>query len=289
MLTHRLLALGFDVCHDPRDKKKSYGALVATMDIKMSSDFFSAVQPHCSGEELSNQLSLDIVKAIKQYRDENNALPERICMFRDGVGEGQIEYLIEHELNAINEQLKEVYANAGVVGGPRFLFVIVSKRINTRFFANRANPPAGTVVDDVITLPERWDMLSILPNNYENTMNRYFCSFQLRLFPCIAIGSRRHCGAHKLQRHSWHVWYDSWSCANAHIQIYVSLRKFANPSTPSGWDRFQPFFSFCFQFNWSGTVRVPALCQYAHKLAFLVSQSLHQRPASDLERKLYFL
>lgn len=151
----RLMSLGFDVCHDPKDKRKSYGALVATMDIKTSPEFFSAVQPHSSGEELSNQLSLDIVKAIKQYRDMNNALPEKICMFRDGVGEGQIEYVVEHELKAINEQLKEVYANAGVLGGPKFIFIIVSKRINTRLFANQANPPPGTVCDNVITLPER--------------------------------------------------------------------------------------------------------------------------------------
>lgn len=29
-------------------------------------------------------------------------------------------------------------------------------------------------------------------------------------------------------------------------------------------------------FNWSGTVAVPAPCQYAHKLAFLTAQSLHR-------------
>lgn len=150
-----LMTMGFDVCHDPKDKRKSYGALVATMDIKTSPEFFSAVQPHTSGEELSNQLALDVIKAIKQYRDMNNALPERICMFRDGVGEGQIEYVFEHELNAINEQLKEVYANAGVTAGPKFIFIIVSKRINTRFFHNKANPNPGTVVDSVVTLPER--------------------------------------------------------------------------------------------------------------------------------------
>lgn len=42
-------------------------------------------------------------------------------------------------------------------------------------------------------------------------------------------------------------------------------------------------------YNWSGTVRVPAPCQYAHKLAFLVSQTLHRPPHRELETILHFL
>ena len=35
--------------------------------------------------------------------------------------------------------------------------------------------------------------------------------------------------------------------------------------------------------------QVPAPCQYAHKLAFLVGQSLHKNPAEELENQLYYL
>ena len=42
-------------------------------------------------------------------------------------------------------------------------------------------------------------------------------------------------------------------------------------------------------YNWPGTVRVPAPCQYAHKLAFLVGESLHMEPGSKLEDTLYYL
>lgn len=41
---------------------------------------------------------------------------------------------------------------------PKFTFVVVTKRINTRLFhqgKNLTNPPPGTVVDDRITCPER--------------------------------------------------------------------------------------------------------------------------------------
>ncbi|XP_047656361.1 piwi-like protein 1 isoform X2 [Tachysurus fulvidraco] len=42
-------------------------------------------------------------------------------------------------------------------------------------------------------------------------------------------------------------------------------------------------------YNWQGIVRVPAPCQYAHKLAFLVGQSIHKEPNVNLDDLLYYL
>jgi aubergine-like protein len=42
-------------------------------------------------------------------------------------------------------------------------------------------------------------------------------------------------------------------------------------------------------FNWPGTIRVPAPCLYAHKLSFLVGQSLHKEPRIELADRLFFL
>ncbi|CAF3532884.1 unnamed protein product [Rotaria socialis] len=42
-------------------------------------------------------------------------------------------------------------------------------------------------------------------------------------------------------------------------------------------------------YNWPGTIRVPAVCQYAHKLAFLAAQSLHTQPHESLADKLFYL
>lgn len=42
-------------------------------------------------------------------------------------------------------------------------------------------------------------------------------------------------------------------------------------------------------YNWCGSVAVPAVCQYAHKLAFLVSQFIHNQPHNMLEGRLYYL
>ena len=42
-------------------------------------------------------------------------------------------------------------------------------------------------------------------------------------------------------------------------------------------------------FNWAGTIRVPAPCQYAHKIAFLVGQAVHAAPHPSLSNLLHFL
>uniref|UniRef100_A0AAQ4QE31 Piwi like RNA-mediated silencing 1 n=1 Tax=Gasterosteus aculeatus aculeatus TaxID=481459 RepID=A0AAQ4QE31_GASAC len=42
-------------------------------------------------------------------------------------------------------------------------------------------------------------------------------------------------------------------------------------------------------YNWQGIVRVPAPCQYAHKLAFLVGQSIHREPNVKLDELLFYL
>lgn len=41
--------------------------------------------------------------------------------------------------------------------------------------------------------------------------------------------------------------------------------------------------------NWPGTIRVPAPCKYAHRLAFLAGQVLQHEPHARLCNKLFFL
>ncbi|XP_063051233.1 piwi-like protein 2 [Engraulis encrasicolus] len=68
---------------------------------------------------------------------------------------------------------------------------------------------------------------------------------------------------------------------------YISLYNTAN-LTPDHLQRLT--FKMCHLYwNWPGTIRVPAPCKYAHKLAFLTGQSLHSEPDINLADKLYFL
>ncbi len=50
---------------------------------------------------------------------------------------------------------------------PKLCFIIVTKRVNTRFFQQKGtaldNPPPGTVVDDVVTRRERYARTLFVP------------------------------------------------------------------------------------------------------------------------------
>ncbi|KAK7067642.1 Piwi-like protein 1, partial [Halocaridina rubra] len=79
-----------------------------------------------------------------------------VIVYRDGVGEGQIEHVKNHEIASIKQCFELTCSQT-----PKFAFIIVSKRTNNRLFledrGHVGNPLPGTVVDDVITLPERYD------------------------------------------------------------------------------------------------------------------------------------
>uniref|UniRef100_A0A8D2Q4X5 Piwi-like protein 2 n=1 Tax=Varanus komodoensis TaxID=61221 RepID=A0A8D2Q4X5_VARKO len=68
---------------------------------------------------------------------------------------------------------------------------------------------------------------------------------------------------------------------------YICVKNTANLS-PDHMQRLT--FKLCHMYwNWPGTIRVPAPCKYAHKLAFLSGQILHHEPAIELCEKLFFL
>eukprot|EP00092_Neocalanus_flemingeri_P024564 GFUD01026642.1.p1 GENE.GFUD01026642.1~~GFUD01026642.1.p1 ORF type:complete len:216 (+),score=80.19 GFUD01026642.1:86-649(+) len=183
-----------------------------------------------------------ITKALRKYNEINGNLPSRIIMYRDGVGDGQINYVIDHEIASIQSCL----ASAGLPADQvKFTYVIVSKKINTRFFkmgGAPSNPPSGTIVDDVVTLPERYDFFLVSQSVRQGTVNPT----------------------------SYNVIKDTSGLKPDHLQklTYKLTHLY---------------------YNWPGTVRVPAPCQYAHKLAFLVGESLHRQPSEQLEEVLYYL
>jgi len=233
------MVIGYDTYHDSLHKDKSVGAVVASLNPTFTK-FVSMADFHSNQSELTDRMCPAIAKALRKYSSANGCLPERVIMYRDGVGDGQINYVVEHEVAAITNCFKE----AGMEN-VKFTYIIVSKRIQTRLFrmnGKPSNPPSGTVVDDVVTLPERYDFFLVSQSVRQGTVNPT----------------------------SYNVVKDTSGLRPDHIQSLT--------------------YKLChLYYNWPGTVRVPAVCQYAHKLAFLVGNSLHRMPAEGLDDLLYYL
>jgi aubergine len=88
-------------------------------------------------------------------------------------------------------------------------------------------------------------------------------------------------------------WYDFYLVPQHVSQGTVNPTHFniIYDSTGLKADHYQKLsFKLCHMYyNWPGAIRVPAVCQYAHKLAFLVGQSLHKEHHISLADKLYYL
>nr|CAH7761897.1 unnamed protein product [Callosobruchus chinensis] len=147
-----IMIVGYDVCRDTVTKQKSFAGMVASLN-KQLTRYFNFTSEHEQQEELSDNFSSFLVLACHKFKELNGKHPERILIYRDGVGEGQLPYVFDQEIEMIkNKLVTSVYKKPEDL---RMAFVVVSKRINTRIFGDRGNPPPGTVVDDVVTLPER--------------------------------------------------------------------------------------------------------------------------------------
>lgn len=134
------------------------GALVATMDINKSSAFYSTTMSYRDGNEMVENLDKYLVEALAVYKKNIGAFPEKIVMYRDGVGEGQIDTVEAQEVDPIRRTLKRIYGSEDV----KFAYVIVNKRVNARFFKKTGqgqamNPRPGTVIDRTVTIAGRSD------------------------------------------------------------------------------------------------------------------------------------
>lgn len=214
------------------------GAMVGSLDQNFGR-FYSAISHHPSGEELSNNMALQLGHAVSEFRKVNNGkLPSRILIYRDGVGEGQLDFVYNYEVDRIKSTLSAIYGHDNF----RLGFIVVTKRINTRIFYGQKNAPPGTVVDDVITDPLKYDFFLVSQNVHEGTVAPT----------------------------AYNVIEDTLNLSPDKIQLLT--------------------YKFCHMYyNFSGAVRVPAPCQYAHKLAFFISTTIKQPAHQKLQSTLYFL
>jgi len=238
-----LMIAGYDTYHDSSQKGRSVGAFVSSLNPDIT-QWWSRASFHMNSDEMSASLVTHVTEGVRLWMEKNGQPPQRLVIYRDGVSDGMINHVYDFEMTQIKQVLEEKIGKEKI----KLAFIIVTKRLNTRFFTKNeqgpgfANPTPGTVIDDVVTSSMRYDFYVISQSVREGTVapTRY------------------------------NIIEDE---TNFRIDIHQQLA----------------FKLTHLYYNWPGTVRVPAPCQYAHKLAYLVGTHLHKEPHTRLCDKLFYL
>ncbi|XP_035226356.1 piwi-like protein Ago3 [Stegodyphus dumicola] len=238
-----LMVCGLDTYHDMTRGRRSVLAFVASIN-QNRTRWYSMTTMQKAGQEMGDSLKMLFISALRKYFEINHKLPDKIILYRDGVGDGQMDYVAKYEV----EQLTSCFKHFSVDYSPTLSVIVVQKRINTRMYTimpqtnTLENPPPGSILDHTVTRKKWYDFFLISQHVRQGTVS-----------PTHYV-----------------VIYDSSTLKPEHVQrvTYKMTHMY---------------------YNWPGTVRVPAPCQYAHKLAYLVGQNLHKETHVDLCDRLFYL
>ncbi|KAM7332195.1 hypothetical protein ACRRTK_008903 [Alexandromys fortis] len=118
-----------------------------------------------TAEEIVNDLQSCLQAALNSWVANEKQKPQSVVVYRDGVGDGQLQALLEKEVR----QFRKFFTSS-----IKLTFIVVKKRINTRFFVENGdkvtNPPSGTVVDQVVTRKEWYDFYIVSQTSNSGTV-----------------------------------------------------------------------------------------------------------------------
>ncbi|KAK2121265.1 Piwi-like protein 3 [Saguinus oedipus] len=194
----RTMFIGIDCFHDIVNRQKSIAGFVASTNAELTK-WYSQCVIQATGEELVNELQTCLKAALDVWCENESSMPRSIIVYRDGVGDGQLQALLDQEAKQMSTYLKTISPN-------KYDFFIVSQSVKE-----------GTVTPTHYNVI--YDTIGLSPDRVQ------------RLTYCLC-----------------HMYY-----------------------------------------NLPGTIRVPAPCHYAHKLAYLVGQSIHEKPNRSLSTLLFYL
>uniref|UniRef100_A0A673CSI2 Piwi-like protein 1 n=1 Tax=Sphaeramia orbicularis TaxID=375764 RepID=A0A673CSI2_9TELE len=190
------------------------------------------------------------IGALKTYLKFNNCLPSRIIVYRDGVGDGQLHSVVNYEVSQIMD--------------PFYVTTIDSS------IAVMARCPT-------LPLEQLWTPMS----HVQSGMFRSLLPYIHDLLKTVTIFP------HYITRYDFYIVsqaVQTGSVSPTHYNVVFDI----SGLKPDHMQRLT--YKMChLYYNWQGIIRVPAPCQYAHKLAFLVGQSIHRDPSVQLGDLLFYL
>eukprot|EP00993_Chasmostoma_nieuportense_P000991 NODE_190_length_2759_cov_96.849924_g176_i0.p1 GENE.NODE_190_length_2759_cov_96.849924_g176_i0~~NODE_190_length_2759_cov_96.849924_g176_i0.p1 ORF type:complete len:886 (+),score=222.57 NODE_190_length_2759_cov_96.849924_g176_i0:271-2658(+) len=146
--TDGTMVVGIDFHHNKGAEKCSLMGLVASMDIVTMESWQTVVEmPPDEIIAETSQLTAAFAEALTQYRNfHNGRIPERVVVYRNGVGESQFLTVGKQEVAALGRELQNSCP------GAQLCFALTFKNTKARIFADMGNdrydnPAPGTVLD----------------------------------------------------------------------------------------------------------------------------------------------
>ena len=177
-LDPQTILFGIDVTHPSPGSSEtapSIAGVVASVDA-LFSQYPASMRTQKGRVEMVNELEEMIVERLKLWQKRNqNRLPNKVIVYRDGVSEGQYRLVLENELPAFEKAFDKLYG--AKAKHPKISIVVVGKRHHTRFYPTRVedtdgrtgNPMPGTVVDRGVTGEKLFDFFLLAHQGLQGT------------------------------------------------------------------------------------------------------------------------
>jgi eukaryotic translation initiation factor 2C len=177
-LDAQTILFGIDVTHPSpgsSDSAPSIAGVVASVDA-MFSQYPASMRTQEGRKEMVTQLEEMIIERLKLWQKRNqNRLPNKVIVYRDGVSEGQYRIVIEQEYPCFEKAFDKMYGPKK--SHPKISIVVVGKRHHTRFYPTQeadtdgktGNPKPGTIVDRGVTGEKLFDFFLLAHQGLQGT------------------------------------------------------------------------------------------------------------------------
>jgi argonaute-like protein implicated in RNA metabolism and viral defense len=204
------------------------------------SQYYSNYIIQRKGQEIVKEKMNDYLEeAIASFNNLHKGYPTNFVIYRDGVGDAQRDQVLRKEIPQFEEAINKLYNKAS--SKPEITVVVVNKRISQRFFMVDKN---GRKVNP----PPGCIIDQTLVQDHEPNSPK----FDFFMTPALC----------------------TQGCV---LPTHFYVPK--NDSCMSKKDIQQLTYTLCYYyFNWAGSIKVPAPCQYAHKIAeFYTNINVHRK------------
>lgn len=126
-----VLILGADVFHARGNR--SVASITSQFGENFSHSYSTVKIQRKEYEEIVTSMSYMVLEHVENFAKVMGKNPKKVIFYRDGVGESMIEKILEFEVKKTVELLGKTFGEKK----PLFTEILVTKRIDDRFFVNQ--------------------------------------------------------------------------------------------------------------------------------------------------------